>query len=205
MSRHLPTLLKIAQETLPQLEYDVNNSTGSLYTIQATLKTMNLVLTYLVHHALLDAEEKGQIRLAPEPVQQPPAPRLPYQQPLHQPPAMPSGPSLPSDVSIGAGPSAPVGGPQTEVFMTAHGTKVVAPGAAPMVVPPGQPVDAASLVRPSIPIGIPTVPTGPAPMEVVLPRGGGMAPETAAAVAAASQTADPTGGARNITTEQPGG
>lgn len=203
MSRHLPTLLKIAQETLPQLEYDINNSTGSLYTIQATLKTLNVVVTYLVHHALLDAEAKGLVRLAPEPAPQPVAPRMPYQQPLYSPPNLPSGPvGLPTDVAIGAGPSAPAGGPQAEVFVTPQGTKVVAPGATPMVVPPGQPVDAAALMRPSIPVGIPTVPAGPAPAEVVLPRGGGMAPETAAAVAAA---ADPTGGARNITTEQPGG
>ena len=183
----LPDLLQIAQKELPLLQHDVKNA-STLYTLQAAVDRLAVIVQYILHHAInegyvaLTAQQAlPQQVVAPAPVQ-----RMPV--------AAPAPVGFPGSLPPIGGAAAPE--PQNnqssrvvEVSITPSGTRVQAPGAPQMVLPPGAYVDAAALVEPQ----------APPPGVIVPPGGGAMSEEVAAAIAAAS------GGARNVTHDPAGG
>lgn len=195
-------LVHFAQQKLPQLEYDINNAGSNPYGLQKALVEVHEMMTYIVHHlineryALLNAGNAPVVAATPTPA---PAYVAPSSPPQAQRPAFAPGlsrpgvtmaalpnlsPVVPNHIT-GPAAAAPSGGSKiAEVTLTPQGTRVSIPGGPQMTVPPGAPVDTASLMEPQ-----------PLPEGVVLPPGGGMTAEAAAAIAASS------GGARNITQE----
>lgn len=194
-SPYLPQLIQIAQQELPAIQYDLTNA-STLYTLQAAAQRMHNVLAYLTHHCIM-ASQPAQAFVAP-PVQQVQQPV--YQQPVYQAPA--PAPVLNYSPHLAPPMAAPLPGfgvqsppvqasQVTEVILTPQGTKVIPPGGigATVNLPPGSHADASfGRAAPVTPPFTPQAPVG----DVMLPQGGAMTPEVAAAL-----------GARNITAEQP--
>jgi hypothetical protein len=189
------------------LQYDLQNA-STLYTLQAACQRMHNIMTYLVHHAILSAYAQGAPVYTPPPAPAPvppPQPQqaypfgpIPGQYPAaHAPGGIPAnlmrGMNLPPINQPVAEPSSQV----TEVMVTPQGTKVIVPGGTTAVLPPGVHVDTAQFIPPpqrvAQPAGIPSFPpqTPGQPVEVVLPQGGGMTPEMAAALEAARSAPPP--------------
>jgi len=186
---YLRELIQIAQEELPSLQYDIQNA-STLFTQQAALQRMHNIMTYLVHSRILEAYQQAGIPVPPPQAAQQPPPVAP---PVARPPAGVPGMRLPP-----IGPSAapqPTGQMVTEVIVTPTGSKVMTPGGAPMAFPPGAHIETAPYMPPVGPAGhIPYVPPAPSPQptgpvtEIVLPQGGGLTPEVAAALVTARTT-----------------
>jgi len=197
-TKYLSQLLYFANEDLPQLSHDLVNA-STLYTQQAALQRMHNILTYLVHTAILNAYENGQPSGKPAPAPAPAAQAETARAPA--PPilraAIPPGP-LPLGAMAAQRP-APTGGP-VEVFVTPQGSRAHIPGMPVAAFPPGTTVDTAQFIHPA---ATPFPP--PITADVILPQGGGLSPEVAAALAGRSSDAPmmDASGARNITHEAP--
>ena len=119
-NRYLNTLIQIAKTEIPQLNYDISNA-STLFTQQKCLERLTTVVTYLLHHAILNADASaptnGQSQGLP-PVGTTPAPATAVQG------------VTASDVA--------------EVVITPEGSHVIPPGGAGAVVTaaPGAPIDA---------------------------------------------------------------
>lgn len=199
-SPYLPQLIQIAQQELPGIQYDLTNA-STLYTLQAAAQRMHNVLAYLTHHCIMASYPGGVPVVAP--VAQVVAPVAPPQQSVGHPPAATYFPQL--GQPLAPTPQLPgFGVPQqavqpshvAEVVLTPQGTRVIPPGGVgPVsVLPPGSHADATfGQAQPAMA----PFHQQPQPVagDVVLPQGGAMTPEVAAALGAA--------GARNITAEQP--
>jgi hypothetical protein len=183
--KYLKELVEFAQVEMPALNSDLQNA-STLYALQATTQRLFNVCTHMLHHLIHAAYENG----TPEPVVTPVA----VPAPIVAPPvaqvraANPSGlPSLPPPTIItqpSASPSAIPGMPDVNiqpgvanVIITAQGTKVISPSGVTTTVGPGEHVGLeASMSTPPMPFSEPGVQT------IVLPPGGGMTPETIAAL-----------------------
>lgn len=197
MSKHLPRLIKMVNEEVPSLKYDITNASGP-YQLREICEKLLVMVDYLLHHIIEDAGGAPRAAVpAPRPVPPPPPPPpplLPMPAPppgmarlrppidVAQPapasrPAMDS--SLPSDVPVQPG--------ITNAFITPQGTTVVAPTGARSTLPPGMAVPIE--ISAGLPPEPPPAPDGVA--QIVLPPGGGMTPELEAALAGRSKDEPP--------------
>lgn len=177
MTSGLKELIRIYQEDLPSLQYDVGNA-STLHTLwPVTKRVFNVVITVL-HYIISEELKKEGIEVATpaaasSPVVLPPPSVL--SMPGLSPPALPRMPGMPdtpqSDVA--------------EVFISANGIRVVPPAGAgqAMTLPPGSAVDLAAMTgKPELP------PAPPGVAQVVLPPGGALSAEVADALANRSGT-----------------
>lgn len=192
-SPHLPELIRIYKEELPEIQSRVENASTHMTLWPATKKLFNLT-ALLLRHVILESYDKvspGEFIHVPPPA--PPPPPAPLDTRAHA-PTFPPGLALPPPPMIdqpGAAPAVLSNQPnmpdidpgKVNVFITANGTKVIPPVGGPAVtLPPGQAVDLPELLAPPVP---PPAPPGVA--QVILPPGGGMSPDVAAALASRSQ------------------
>jgi hypothetical protein len=197
VSKHLPTLIEMAQKDVPVLENDILSATGPFQLREICMKLIKLV-SYLLHDRILDAYETMKISASvgatppqPQVVQPPPRvvrpistpaglPKLPPLAGSPQPARVPAPPTnVPGDVPIQHG--------VTNVVITPTGTVAIAPSGARSVLPPGEavPLEATTDLPPE-------PPEAPEGVEnVVLPPGGGMSSEVLAALAGRSQDTSP--------------
>lgn len=196
-SPHLPELIRIYREDLPEIQSRVENASTHMTLWPATKKLFNLT-ALLLRHVILESYDKvSPAELVPAAPPAPPAPPAPLPMRAYA-PAFPAGLALPPPPLIDQPGTAPVAlsnqpnmpdiePDKTNVFITANGTKVIPPAGRPtMTLPPGQPIDIPSLLAPPVP---PPAPPGVA--QVILPPGGGMSPDVAAALAGRSQESPP--------------
>jgi hypothetical protein len=186
MNRYTEKLVEFARE-LPQLQYDMQNASTQNALWLVCQKTFN-ILQYVLHHAIVEAyQSQPEAATASQPAPAP-APAM-----STIPPAFSSGPTLPSVGSLpppnpitqpGLAPSQAPGFPDVaasgvaEVVITPQGTRVIPPvGGQAVTLPPGSAVDLTGIGHPPVP---PPAPPGVA--QVVLPPGGAMTAETAAAM-----------------------
>lgn len=182
MSQYLPNLVQFARE-LPQLQHDMQNASTQNTLWSVTQKLFN-ILSYMLHHAIIDAYSNMPAG-NPEPAAVPAA--SPAPSPIAPAPVIPIGalPFPPTITQPGLAPTQVPGMPDiapsgvTEVIVTAQGTKVIpAGGAGPAIVlPPNVAVDASHLGKPEPPAAPPGV------AQVILPEGGVLPPDVAAALA----------------------
>ena len=192
-SPHLPELIRIYKEELPEIQSRVENASTHMTLWPATKKLFNLT-ALLLRHVILESYDKvspGEFIHVPPPAPPPPPALLDTR--AHA-PTFPPGLALPPPPMIdqpGAAPAVLSNQPnmpdidpgKVNVFITANGTKVIPPVGGPAVtLPPGQAVDLPELLAPPVP---PPAPPGVA--QVILPPGGGMSPDVAAALANRSQ------------------
>jgi len=193
MSKYLPELVKIAQDEMLSLQYDIQNA-STTFTLQAATQRLFNIVSYLLHDAILDAYSRmpqmSAIPAAPAQAQQAPIPEGAAHVPVMYAGMLPPPPIVtqPTPASMNAAPSIP--GVQdiapsnvASVMITPQGTRVIpASGAGPAVtLPPGSAVDLATMTgRPDLP------PAPPGVAQVVLPPGGALPPEVASALAARS-------------------
>lgn len=208
-SKYFPELVRIARDVMPSLQYDLQNA-STTFSLQSACQRIFETLAVVLHHCILDAAETAQAsapppapetpkiqvqaRPAPQPVV-PVAPRFPT--PQHAaisrsilsdvaalpPPATVAMPSSVAPPSVS--PDMPVQAGVASVFITAQGTQAFSPSGVKTVLPPGEAVDlsATSGAAPELPYAPPGV------EQIILPPGGGMSPELAAALA--SRTGEP--------------
>jgi hypothetical protein len=190
----LPALIQIAEVNLPQLKHEIDTNGSALYKLQAAVSELHTIVTYCIHH-MIDERRRlmalgGATAAAPTATATP----TPAQAPQRFVPATVQRPTLPplgaaapiAPLAPSPGPAAVDRGPVMEVTITPAGTRATVPGiATPIVVPPGTPIDKTMLAASGVPTG---------EGEIVLPQGGEMSPEVAAALAAS-------GGARNVTAD----
>ena len=161
-TQYVNDLVKFAREELPALHHDMLNASTQYTLWSATQRLFNIV-SVLLHHAILEAYEK-----LPPGVTIPPPPMI--TQPEPAPAQMPGIPGVPDIAPAGV----------AQVVITPTGTRVIpAGGTGPSVVlPPGSAVDLATMTgKPDLP------PAAPGVAQVVLPPGGAMPTEVAAAIA----------------------
>lgn len=186
MSKHLPDLITLAKTEIPVLENDILSATGPYQLRDVCTKLINIV-KYLLHDAILDSQPASALpAAAPAP---PPPPRpIPVSRPAVA--GLPGLPSLGAAAQPARAPAPTVGVPSdvpiqrgvTNVVITPQGTVAVSPSGNRSVLPPGEavPLEATADVPPS-------PPEAPEGVEnIVLPPGGGMTPELAAALAGRS-------------------
>ena len=194
MSKLLPYLVEIQEKHLPLLEHDLQHA-STLYTLQAALKSLHQIVTYVVAAIVedgYDAAKARAARLGPPasaPATQVPMPTVPRQ-------AVATRPYVPTAPPLNSGGLPPLPGLNTgvtaeqskvvDVTITPSGTQVKIPGGPTLQLPPGEQVILPDSSGPVL----------EGPEDVVLPPGGGMGPAAAAALAAAT-------GARNITHDPP--
>jgi len=199
MSKYLPELLKIAKTNLPNLQYTVQNASTTLALREAVEQLFHITWTLLAHCIEENASQLRNPRgpIAPAPTAAPiaPAPATPVVAPRVVPAdavdailsSLPPPPHLapPAPAPVGVAPGLPNPDIQpgvTNVVITSQGTQVIAPTGARAILPVGAPVDLAtsSGAPPELP------PAPPGTEQVILPPGGGMSPELAAALAGRS-------------------
>jgi len=191
MNKYLPELIRIAKVELPSLEYDVENAVTPLSQREVLRKLFAItgqVLYYAIHEGVSNlprVDVPATAPAAPVPVARPVArvPVAPAPAPAADPLGLPPAPSLQPHVvatpatTVAGMPDAQVQPGVANVFITQQGTRVVAPDGRQAALPPGEPVSAdVTSAQPELP---------PAPegtLQVVLPPGGGMSPEVAAAL-----------------------
>jgi hypothetical protein len=200
--KYLRELIDFAQKEMPLLKNDLQNA-STQYSLQAATQRLFNVLNYLLQHAIYSAYEAQSPEgpaaapvapVAPAPVVQPPVPTAPTEQhfaPVHHTPTRPATPGslpvLPPPTAISQptlAPSQLSGMPEVtiqpgvaNVVITAQGTRVIAPSGVATTLPQGEAVDLAATT------GRPIVPEAPPGVDnIVLPPGGGMSPETLAAL-----------------------
>ena len=182
MSQYLPNLVEFARE-LPQLQHDMQNASTQNTLWNVTQRLFN-ILSYLLHHAIIDAYSNMPAG-SPDPAATPAAPQAPAH--IAPAPVIPIGalPFPPIITQPGLAPAQMPGMPDiapsgvTEVIVTSQGTKVIPPsGTGPAIVlPPNVAVDATHLGKPVPP------PAAPGVAQVILPEGGVLPPDVAAALA----------------------
>jgi hypothetical protein len=201
-SKYLGELIRIARDVMPSLQYDLQNA-STTFSLQAACQKMFDTLGFVLHHCIQEAAANMQAApVAAQPVPQPtpivrPAPIVPVAAPLqrsfpapqHLADAIASLPPPPALSQPLTAPPAVTGMPDVQaqpgvasVFITSQGTQVIAPGGAKTVLPPGAAVDLAASA--GLPPELPPAPPGVE--QIVLPPGGGMSPELAAALATRS-------------------
>lgn len=188
-TKYLRELVDFAQKELPQLGYELQNA-STVYALQAATQRLYNVTTYMLHHIVHAAYEQGGAPAAPPappapaPVAVPVPPAPVFVAPSVQTglPALPP-PSLITQPIPGAQSTITTAGdvPSTpgvaNVIITPQGTKVVAPSGVATMVPPGEPVGLdATVGAPPVPLSVPGEAT------IVLPPGGGISPDLAAAL-----------------------
>ena len=187
MSKYLPELIRIARDEMPNLEYDVANSVTPLSIRETNIKLF-AIMGQILHHAIHDALSRmPAVSQAPRPAPAPVQVAAPVARPLSTADALglPTPPSMIPVVVPAQGPQVPgipddpVQAGVANVFITTQGTSVIGPGGRRMTLPPNEtqvPIEATAEIAPVPP---------PAPdggISVVLPPGGGMTPEVAAAL-----------------------
>jgi hypothetical protein len=189
MSKHLPILVQMAQVDIPTLESDVQNASNNPYLLKSICEKLIQIVGYLLHDRILDAHETARPVPAPPSTPRAPAvapapvlsaiPRLPVLPGTPQPSRAAAPLNLPGDLPIQPG--------VVNAFITEAGTTVVAPTGVRTVLPPGAPVPLEASA--GLPPELPEAPEGVA--QFVLPPGGGMTPEIAAAISGRSQEEPP--------------
>ena len=196
-SPHLTELHRFATVEMPSLRHDVHNAVTPLSIREVNIKMFSL-MERMLHHMILESVDRLQDGQPSAPL--PPPPPRPAAPPfvpapirtLPRPatPAAPAGlaplPPLldPGQVPFPTSPALP-GSPDrsvqpgvANVFVTTSGTQVITPDGAQVALPPGAAVDLAATT------GQPELPPPPeGGVNVVLPPGGGLTPEVAAALA----------------------
>jgi hypothetical protein len=181
--KYLRELVEFAQQEMSLLNNDLQNA-STHYALQAATQRLFNINTYMLHNLIHTAYEQGTapataptpptpVAVAPTPVITTPTtgmPALPPPTAITQPQV-----STQSATNIGDIPSTPG---VANIIITAQGTKVISPSGVSTLVPQGEPVglDATAGVPPT-PLSEPGVET------VVLPPGGGITPDLAAALA----------------------
>lgn len=170
-------LIQFAYTDLPSLEFDLQNA-QSIYTLNAAVSKMFNMVSYLIHHALVDAGVHPnfpqapahhpqhsapvyQHTVAPQPAQAPVVQRAPVfaGPPYPAVPGMPMVQQQQPQARVAAMPMPGGGGPAapgntdnsrtTEVFVTQGGTRIIPPGARTAVdLPAGSHVDLTQFVPP---------------------------------------------------------
>ena len=173
MSQYLPNLIQFARE-LPQLQHDMQNASTQNTLWKSTQQLFNIV-SYLLHHAIVDAYNNMPAG-NPEPAAVPAASPAPT--PIAPAPVIPIG-ALPFPPTITQPGLAPPQTPGMPDIAPSGVTEVIpAGGAGPAVVlPPNVAVDATHLGKPEPPAAPPGV------AQVILPQGGALPPDVAAALA----------------------
>jgi hypothetical protein len=182
--KYLKELIQYAQVEIPLLKYAFQNA-STHYALQEACQKQFGLITYMLHHVILSAYD-GAPAAPPPPAPvvvapPPPPPPAPRQSPSgHLPtlpdPAMIEQPSIAPTQMAGMAEVNIVPG-TTNVIITPQGTRVIAPTGAATVLPAGEAVDlAASTGHPEVP------PAPPGVENIVLPPGGGMTPDVAAAL-----------------------
>ncbi len=186
MNQYTEHLVGFARE-LPQLQYDMQNASTQNALWLVCQKTFN-ILQYMLHHAIMEAYQGAQPGTpTAQPAQPAPAPAM-----SAIPPAFSSGPTLPSvgmlpppnpitqpGLAATQAPGIPdiAASGVAEVVITPQGTRVIPPvGGQAVTLPPGSSVDLVGMGRPVPP------PAPPGVAQVVLPPGGVLTPEAAAAL-----------------------
>jgi hypothetical protein len=198
-TQYLNDLLRMAQQEMEGLRYDFMNA-STHFSLQAACQKLFDQHVTLLHHVILDTYQRLQqdqraAQPAPAPAPAPAQPPVPAGIPVARPVVRPAAQApvvvdLPPPVPIGQPglspsldpsiPSAPPVQPGiANVFVTAQGTRVIAPDGSRAVLPPGAPVTP-DLVSPAPPV---PPPAPPGVQQVVLPPGGGISPDVAAAIA----------------------
>lgn len=201
-NKYLTELIRIAREDMPALEYTIQNGSTTLALREAVEKLFNAVRV-LMYHVITESVPQRTQSTSPGPIAPAPtaaptvAPSPPVAVPVARPVALPVPsasdaflPPLPGTAAHAASqnpvipdvPNASIQPGVTNVVITSQGTHVVAPSGARAVLPPGAPVDLATST--GAPPELPPAPPGVD--QVVLPPGGGMSPEVAAALAGRS-------------------
>jgi hypothetical protein len=160
--RMLNELVRIYQTELPELHHRME-SASTMMTLWPSCRDLFLLVTRLIALMIQEARESLPAGTIPNPPSREISPDMSM---FDQPPQVPAIPNIPTS-SV------------ANVVMTRESTQVIPPGGiGPTVtLPPGSPVDLASMTgRPELP------PTEPGVAQVVLPQGGVMAPEVAAAI-----------------------
>jgi hypothetical protein len=215
MSKHLPKLIKIAQEELPTLHNDALNATGP-YQLREVVVNLVKIVTYVVQDIILDAyaakTQPSQPSTVPPPLAPSPTRQLPVARPFPFPPQvaspqilshpspqpapglprLPPPPDVAQPVPVAAAPASipgdvPIQPGVTNVIITSQGTTAIDPRGQRTTLPPGEavPIEATAGIPP-VP---PEAPEGVA--QVVLPPGGGMTPELLEALGNRSQDQPP--------------
>lgn len=190
MSKHLPTLIEMAQKDVPVLENDILSATGPFQLREVCMKLIKIV-SYLLHDRILDAYETMKISASvgatpPQPPVVQPPPRVVRPAVTSTPAGLPKLPPLagsPQPVRVPAPPTnvpgdVPIQHGVTNVVITPTGTVAIAPSGTRSVLPPGEavPLEATTDLPPE-------PPEAPEGVEnVVLPPGGRMSPEVLAAL-----------------------
>jgi len=185
--KYLRELIDFAQREIPTLQYDFQQA-STLYSLQSACQRQFNILTHMLHHIIYAAYENGVAPTAPPtpvaqvlaPVVAPPPPAhitAPMIAPALPPPSAIPQPALSPAADLAGTPNVDVQPGVTNVIITPHGTRVVAPTGAATVLPPGEHVDIAAAT------GIPVPPDAPPGVtQVVLPPGGSIGLETLAAL-----------------------
>ena len=193
-TEYLPHLIQLAQVggELSSIQYDLQNASTAL-ALQDAVKRLFNVVSILLYHSIHDAVQREGVpsaepvrQPAPAPVQQ--APALSPQASMHSSFGLPGLPSRPPIISQpGLAPTSSNGMPGiapsdvANVVITPQGTQVIPPAGAgmPVTLPPNVAVDLAHMGgKPELP------PAPPGVAQVVVPAGGAVTPELAAALAA---------------------
>jgi hypothetical protein len=197
-TEYLPHLIQLAQVggELASIQHDLQNASTTLALQDVVKRLFNVVSLHLYHsiHDAVDhmnAQGAAQPQAAAEPVYVPApvqqAPALSPQASMHSSFGLPGLPTRPPIVSFpGLAPTASNGMPGispsdvANVVITPQGTQVIPPtgAGAPITLPPNVAVDLVHMGRPELP------PAPPGVAQVVVPQGGAVTPELAAALAA---------------------
>jgi hypothetical protein len=190
----LPHLIQLAQVggELASIQNDLQNASTTL-ALQDVVKRLFNVVSLHLYHSIHDAVNREGPQAAepvrqpaPAPVQQ--APALSPQSSMHSNFGLPGLPSRPPTITQpGLAPASANGMPGiapsdvANVVITPQGTQVIPPAGAgtPITLPPNVAVDLAHMGgRPELP------PAPPGVAQVVVPAGGAVTPDLAAALAA---------------------
>lgn len=229
-STYFNHLLNLAQVDMPEIQHNLEGA-STVLALQAEVKRLHKCLNFLMHHVLLDGNDKYNFEqpappVAP-PVQQPQVPQFhrQYSHPgsVGTPPATSYYPGLQPQVHVPAiipqyqpppvfAQPQPLGrGVAMDVVITPEGTQVSTPTGQVVRFAPGQEVNVNPTPAYNHPQYAPAPPAPaqhiPASGDVVLPQGGAFTPEVERALSAAREnpTQPIVDVARNITSEQPPG
>jgi hypothetical protein len=197
-TEYLPHLIQLAQVggELASIQNDLQNASTTL-ALQDVVKRLFNVVSLHLYHSIHDSVNRMNGQPAVEPVQQPApvavqqAPALSPQSNMHSSFGLPGLPTRPPAISQpGLAPASSNGMPGitasdvANVVITPQGTQVIpaAGTGAPITLPPNTAVDLAHMGgRPELP------PAPPGVVQVVVPQGGAVTPDLAAALASRGQ------------------
>ncbi len=196
-SPYLNELIRIAREDMKGLQYDLQNASHPL-ALRPVCERLFEIVGLMLHHVIIESVDSikppSLATAAAAPPPPPPAPKpipvaiaRPVRPPVAPNPAvdalgLPPPPSMTqaaeAQPAVSGMPSAQAQPGVANVYITTQRTEVVAATGAKTVLPAGAPVDLAASagLAPELP------PAEPGVDQVVLPPGGGMTPELAAAL-----------------------